>query len=288
MAKYWRVISISVIILCIMFSGCVGKSADERLAYEKPERIVAGNVLLDGSNVGGMQESILLSRLEKYALKMDRMPVNALINARTWEVTGGKSGKKLNIEKTMTALFNAHGGSRVDYVFEIVEPMVKAEQLKANIMRIAFYTTPLLNRSDSRVNNIGIASDRINYKILQPGDEFSFNKTVGRRTAGKGYEEAPIIIRTPEGPKKKKATGGGVCQVSTTIFNAVEECGLEVTERHLHSKDIGYVPKGEDATVSYGTVDFRFRNNRSFPIMLRLFLLEKSLTVKILENTNKT
>ena len=80
--------------------------------------------------------------------------------------------------------------------------------------------------------------------------------------------------------------GGGVCQLSTTMFNAVEECGLEVTERHTHSSEVTYVPEGEDAAVSYGSIDFKFKNTRQYPIMLKVYVESNTLVVKILENRN--
>lgn len=163
-----------------------------------------------------------------------------------------------------------------------LESETKADK-KGKKVVIASYTTKLLDRSNNRINNIDIASEKLNKKLINPGEEFSFNKAVGRRTEAKGYEEAPIIIMTEDGPEKSEGVGGGVCQLSTTLFNAVEEAKLKITERHLHSKKIGYVPKGEDATVVYGKMDFKFINTRENPIEIRVKLTKKSLTVKLFE-----
>jgi vancomycin resistance protein YoaR len=298
-----------VLTLLLIFTGCGGNIGNEKLSYEKPETtekpeavrmpdafgapeaaetpeaVVKNNVFLGSENVGGRRISELPDMLEKYAAQTDTAPVNAAVNRKTWAVTPGKTGKRLNVGKTIDALKNAGEGDRIDYVFDTVQPSVRAADLKKKIRVIGKYTTVLLDRRDSRVNNIRLASGRINNTILEPGEEFSFNGIVGKRTAAKGYEEAPIIIRTPSGPKKKNAKGGGVCQISTTLYNAVEECGLKVTERHMHSKDVGYVPRGDDATVSYGSVDFRFVNSRSHPIMLKLGVSGKYLKVRILENS---
>ncbi len=302
---------LAALALLLIFTGCGAAQRNERLQYEKteeterPEAIrtpgtsglpeitvtpeaagtIKKNVYLNDVNVGGRSVSELSASLEKHAADTYKAPVNAVVNKRTWSVKPEKAGKRLNIEKTVQALVNAGEGDRVKYVFDTLPPSVKAADIKKRVRVIGSYTTTLLDRSDSRVNNIQLASEKINGTVIMPGEEFSFNRTVGRRTAAKGYEEAPIIVRTPEGPKKKKANGGGVCQISTTIYNAVEECGLKVTERHLHSKKVGYVPKGEDATVSFGSVDFRFVNTRSNPIMLKLNVNGKSLRVRILENT---
>jgi vancomycin resistance protein YoaR len=289
MAKKRYYILALIALFIILLSAC-GEKADnaKKIVYEEPERTIKSNVYLEGRNVGGIGESKLLEILNENALKTDVKVTDAAFDEKTWAIIKEKPGTKLNIEKTAEALLNAYEGDKLSYVLDITAPLITSEQLKKNINTIASYTTPLLDRRDSRVNNIEIASNRINFMVLQPGEEFSFNRTVGKRTGAKGYEEAPIIVATPKGPKKKDAKGGGICQISTTLYNAVEECRLDVTERHLHSAEVGYVPRGEDATVSYGGVDFKFKNNRSNPIMIRIFLKSQSLTVKIIENSNKT
>ena len=287
---------ISVLMLLLLLFGCGGaprteklsydrSDANEKLSYDRSDATVKNNVLLDGDNVGGMRISELSGMLEKYSAETYAAPVDATVNSKSWAITPGKPGRQLNHEKILDALKNAGEGDRVDYIFETVQPAISSDVLKPKIRVIGKYTTTLLDRSDKRVNNILLASEKINNTILNPGQEFSFNSIVGKRTAAKGYEEAPIIVRSPEGPKMKKANGGGVCQISTTIYNVVENCGLKVTERHIHSKDVGYVPRGDDATVSYGTVDFRFVNTRKNPIMLKVYLDGKLLKVRILENT---
>ena len=258
---------------------------NERLSYDVQPTVVKNNVFLGRRNVGGLSATGLSAQLMEYAAKKDKAPVNAVLT-KSWAVKSGKAGKKLNVEKTVSALLNARQGARLGYVFETVQPEVTSAQLKKNINVIGRYTTILLDRRASRVNNILLASKKINNTVLQPGEEFSFNRIVGRRTSAKGYEEAPIIIHTPLGPAKKNANGGGICQISTTIYNAVEACGLKVTERHMHSKMVGYVPKGEDATVFFGSVDFKFVNSRQNPIMIKVYVGAKRLKVRILENSS--
>lgn len=265
-----------------------GRSPDpkEPISFIIPERTVKKDVRLGKDLVGEMKESGVLALLQSYALKTDVPVRDAAVSEKTWKITKEKAGRQLNVQKTLDAVMNASEGATVKYIVEPALPRFTAVQLRKNIRVIGSYTTRLLNRTGNRVNNIDLASNKIDFTVLNPGDEFSFNGIVGQRTAGKGYEEAPIIVRTPKGPKKKNAIGGGVCQVATTLYNAIEECGLEVTERHEHSKDVGYVPKGEDATVSFDGVDFKFRNSRRYPIMVRTYLGKRTLTVEILENRN--
>lgn len=256
------------------------------IEFTANERSIKKDVYLKDENVGGLKEPEILEKLGILAGKINTESVDATMDKTTWKVTKGKVGKKVNVEKTLELLLNAPEGGKVDLVAEDLTPAVTSKKLLGNIVVIGNYTTKLLNRGESRVNNIDLAAEKIDYYKLSPGEEFSFNKALGRRTEAKGYEDAPIIIRTVNGPKKSIAVGGGICQVSTTLYNALEECKVEILERHLHSKDVGYVPKGEDATVSYGTADFKFRNSRSHPIMIRTYLGKKYLTVKIVENRN--
>jgi vancomycin resistance protein YoaR len=144
-------------------------------------------------------------------------------------------------------------------------------------------TTPLLNKTESRIKNIERACDELDKLKIKPGDGFSFNGQLGKRTEAKGYKKAPIIITTEDGPEKGYGVGGGICQLSSTLYNAVKDAGLKVTERHSHSKDVGYVPRGSDATVVYGRKDLKFVNTRQNTIEIRTYLDESSLTVEIRE-----
>ncbi|MBQ9658307.1 MAG: VanW family protein [Clostridia bacterium] len=116
----------------------------------------------------------------------------------------------------------------------------------------------------NRSNNVELASKKINGVILLPGETFSYNQTVGKRTIAAGFKEASIY--TSSGIEN--GVGGGICQVSSTLYNAVLEANLEIVERKNHSYYISYIPLGKDATVSYGSVDFKFKNSRSYPIKI--------------------
>ncbi len=284
----------SVIMVCILIvPGCGGsKEKVENKPQAQPnygvmEKVVVEGVQLQEEDVGGLKQSEIMQKLNNYASKMNIVKQDAKLDPNKWTVVQKeKAGKVLNIEKTLTNLLNSKAGDKINLVVEEVKPAKTAEQLKENLVVLSSYSTPILDKMDSRVNNIEIAAHKIDYKKLAPGEEFSFNKAVGRRTEAKGFEEAPIIIKTEDGPKKGKGVGGGICQVSTTLYNAASKGGMEITERHVHSKKVGYVPKGKDATVSYGGVDLKFRNNRSHPVMIRIYVSNKYLTVKLIENRN--
>ncbi|MCX7708223.1 MAG: VanW family protein [Clostridia bacterium] len=267
---------ISIVLLC----SC----SSEQTRFEKT---IKKDVVLENELVGGLKESEAITRLKDLASKIDKPSRDARLDEKKWVVVEREQiGRGINIEKTLSSLLNSNEGEKVQLVIEEKKPGITAEKLKSNIVEIASYSTPIVDRQEARMNNIELAAGKVNYKILMPGEEFSFNNTVGRRTEAKGYEEAPIIIKTEDGYEKGYGIGGGICQLATTIYNAAEKGNLEITERHLHSKKVGYVPKGKDATVSYGSVDLKFRNNRSHPVMIRTYVGNKSLTVKILENRN--
>lgn len=142
---------------------------------------------------------------------------------------------------------------------------------------LASYTTYFDGSVVGRSHNINQSSNAISKVIVGVGDYFSFNTTVGPRTKETGYQEALEIINGEFVP----GIGGGICQTSSTLFNAVDQIGVSYVERHHHSRDIGYVPSGRDATVSYGTLDFRFQNTTSFPFMIISTTSENSITVEI-------
>ncbi len=253
---------------------------------EPKEPLVKEDVYFEGENIGGVKRTEVLEKIKEHATKIDVAAKDASMDASTWKITEEKPGLRVNIEKTLENILNAEQGQEIELIVERTYPNITSRVLKNNIVEIAASSTPIIDKSQSRTNNIELAAKKINNKILSAGEEFSFNRVVGRRTEDKGYEYAPIIIRTDEGPKKGDGVGGGVCQLSTTIFNAVEECGLEVTERHTHSSDVTYVPEGEDAAVSYGSIDLKFKNTRQYPIILKIYIESDTLIVKILENRN--
>ncbi len=117
--------------------------------------------------------------------------------------------------------------------------------------------TPLLDDSSNRVENINLACGAINGMVLYPGGSFSFNDAVGRRTEANGYGDAPVLVNG----HKEDGCGGGVCQVSSTLYMAALEAGLQIDERHPHSHGVAYAPEGKDATVVFGEMDLAFTNN---------------------------
>lgn len=129
---------------------------------------------------------------------------------------------------------------------------------------ISKFTTNYDPGYKSRVTNLQLATKKINGKVLGPGEEFSFNEVVGKRTIEAGYQDAKIFLNG----EVVDGTGGGICQVSTTLYNAVLLANLEITDRRNHNYTTSYVKAGRDATVVYGAIDFKFKNTRKYPIKI--------------------
>ncbi len=143
--------------------------------------------------------------------------------------------------------------------------------------RLSRFTTTYAASNKPRVANIHTLADAIDGTLIEPGGTFSFNGTVGPRTAAKGYQEAPAIVDGKLVPQ----LGGGICQVGTTLFNTVFEAGLPVAERRNHSFYISHYPKGRDATVSWGGPDFKFRNDTDHWVLLVAAYSDSSLTIAL-------
>lgn len=145
---------------------------------------------------------------------------------------------------------------------------------------LASFSTKILVEDDNRDNNLELTASKINNHIVKNGEEFSFNDVVGNPTPEKGYEKAGIFVNG----KKAKGYGGGNCQISTTLYDAVLKVdGLKVTERHEHGKEVGYVKQGDDATVVYDELDLKFKNETGFDIKIYSDVTEEEVTVKIVK-----
>ena len=131
--------------------------------------------------------------------------------------------------------------------------------------------------NSSRATNIAVAASRINGVVVQPGESFSFSRTILPRTAANGYVEAPTIVNKKYVP----GTGGGICQVSSTLYAAMITAGLPATERHPHSLKVAYIPEGMDATISGTALDLRFTNTFAEPIVIQASADQGTLTVSL-------
>ncbi|NMA15488.1 MAG: VanW family protein [Clostridia bacterium] len=164
----------------------------------------------------------------------------------------------------------------------MVKEKIMEEQAKRP-QKIGSFSTLFDLDYRSRAANIKLATEMIDGYKLNPGEEFSFNKVVGPRLPERGFQKAIVFVNK----EKVEDYGGGVCQVSSTIYNAVLKAGLRIIERQPHSIPVDYVPKGKDATVSYGAIDFCFQNNTKDIISIRTFINKNILTVELFQEPAK-
>ena len=142
---------------------------------------------------------------------------------------------------------------------------------------LSTFSTKYAASNKNRTTNLILAANKINGTVLMPGETFSYNKVVGARTIAAGYREAPIYVKG----EVVDGVGGGICQITSTLYNAVVYANLEITQRTNHQFVPSYVTASRDATVVYGSLDFQFKNNRNYPIKLVCFVSNGVATFQI-------
>ncbi|MCD8330110.1 MAG: VanW family protein [Lachnospiraceae bacterium] len=184
-------------------------------------------------------------------------------------VTEETNGLVTNVEKTVAAITQTLDESlsaemTVAAVVEVTEPERTAEELSQVQDSLGTYNTSYSSSSSARKTNIRVATERLNGTVLMPGESLSVSDTILSRTAANGYELAPQYV---DG-QSEDSYGGGVCQVSTTLYNAVLRAELQVDERYPHAMVVSYVPYSSDAAIAEGSKDFIFTNDSEYPIYI--------------------
>lgn len=145
-------------------------------------------------------------------------------------------------------------------------------------VQIATYTTTLYDKEQTRIDNINLAISKLNGVIIENEAEFSFNNTIGPMNEGNGFKKATGF---DSNGKKIKISGGGICQISSTLYNCALIAGFNITERHPHSKRVYYVPKDKDATILYGSLDLKFVNNSDSKVRINASATKSTVTITI-------
>ena len=200
-------------------------------------------------------------------------------------VSSATIGKELDIASTKESIYDAIKNKdykSIDLKVNIKEPKISTEAVKSVNTLLAEFSTKFSTKDSNRVTNVVLSAKATSDVLLMPGEEFSYNNLTGKRTASNGYKDAPVIING----KLEQDVGGGVCQVSSTLFNSVLYSGLDVTSRRNHSLKSSYVSIGRDAMVSDGGSDFRFKNPYSHPVYIKNTVSNGVITSKIYGNTS--
>ena len=193
-----------------------------------------------------------------------RPPVLASLDKVTGEIVPHEDGVYFDVDTIVNEVVTAPAHTRLSLNGIPVVPLFRTEHLVQLTKNLGDFSTPLIGSPD-RVHNIRLSLEAINNTIVMPGEVFSFNGVVGERTPERGYRNAPIIL----GEAVVPGVGGGVCQTSTTLYNAVRLAGLEIVERRIHSIAPSYIKHGMDAAVAWPYTDFKFRNDSDWPVIVK-------------------
>jgi len=211
----------------------------------------------------------------------EAQPKNAKILMINQEVviTPEESGYKLNYEKTLeqAGMALAGGNFHAIALVQTLQPDISASDLNRINTLLAEYSTTFDESAANRAHNIVLASASIDGTLLKPGEIFSLNERLGPRVSETGYLKAPAFI----GNQLALDIGGGICQVATTLYNAVLLSDLTVAERHPHPQPVNYISPGRDATIAGDFFDLKFVNNRETPVYISSQVETGTLTIRI-------
>lgn len=292
-----EVIPPNIVILedrAILYTGVSGQEADEK---QLREDIINSVVSMQPGEIKVRIKEKLPPSIDYQATlaTLNRDPVNAQFiktSRTTYEITPHETGRYIDSKKLLEIISYVESRQNQEYEeillpVEFIQPLVTKEELEEKLFRdvLASYTTYYKTDTQNNINrgiNIGLAAESIDGTILLPGEEFSFNEIVGPRTPQKGYKIAHVYVQG----QIRDGTGGGVCQVSTTLYNAVLRANLQVNERHNHMFTVGYVPLGTDAAVSYGYADLKFTNTSGHPLMIKADVNKNSIGFRIVSTND--
>lgn len=217
--------------------------------------------------------------IEKIYNEVYKKPINAYYTTNPHEIHKEESGVDFAI--TLQEAKNILSENKEEYIIPLkkIQPQIKVSDLDANAFPdlLSTFTTKYGTGDVNRNINIALAAKSINSVVLMPGETFSYNDLIGECSTKTGYKAATIYMNG----ELSTGIGGGICQVSTTLYNTVLRANLEIVERRNHSLGVTYVPSGQDAMVSIGTQDFKFKNNREYPIKVVAYVGTGSVTCQI-------
>lgn len=288
--------AIGALLLTILIGGTIalmvanagdtfaGEKSDPMLILtfkEKKWEIDLQKLGYDGEEISTVDQQKLLKQIEKIKEEVDQPRIDAKMEKLGQPIKPSQQGQQLDVEKIKKEWLPKletyiNKPQKLPVVIE--EPLVTEEDLKqVGAKRIGSYVTYYNPGNVNRTTNLRLASEAIHDKVLSPGEVFSFNETVGERTVERGYRPATVIVSG----EYSEGVGGGICQISSTLYNSVDNAGLKVVARQRHSKAVDYVPVGRDAAVAWGVIDFKFENTLSKPILIKTHMDNGKLTIQI-------
>ena len=205
--------------------------------------------------------------IEKIHNEIYKEPVDAYYTQDPFSVYPSENGVDFNISiEEAKSIVNNQSQEEYTIPLKILYPKVTTNMIGTEAFPdlLSTFSTKYAVSNKNRTTNLILAANKVNGTVLMPGETFSYNKVVGARTISAGYKEAAIYVQG----KVVDGLGGGICQITSTLYNAVVYANLEIVQRSNHQFVPSYVTASRDATVVYGAIDFQFKNNRNYPIKL--------------------
>ena len=229
-------------------------------------------------------KELIKQKLKQIEKEIFVSPINASVKKNpedtSFTIIEGKNGIKMNFEQTFNdviELLEHFDSGNIYITTEEIEPEFKEDDLINVKDKIGVYSTDFIlnDESENRIKNMKLASSKINGTVVYPNETFFTNKKIGKIDKEHGFELAPTIVNG----KLEQSYGGGVCQIATTLYNAVLNAELEIVQRSNHSLKVGYAAYGFDATLAGDYIDFAFKNNLDYPIYIESFLTKNNKVV---------
>ena len=245
------------------------------------DKLTAINYNTDSIEVPTETKNPNIIDIEKIHSEIYKEPVDAYYTQNPFAVYPSSNGLDFNISIDEAKNIVSANSESESYTIPLktLYPNVTTDDIGMEAFPdlLSSYSTSYASSNSNRSTNIALAASKLNGKVLMPGEEFSFNDTVGQRTAAAGFKTATVYSNG----QVTTDYGGGICQVSSTLYNAVLKANLDITYRTNHTFTVGYVPIGLDATVSWGSPDFKFKNSRSYPIKIVATTSNKRLNIQV-------
>lgn len=256
-------------------TGNIISKTKNRLKLEKGKIEIPVEFVFNNEKIGQIAKEI--------SQKLDKEPKDGGItfDGNKFSLTKDIKGQKVNQEKLVKMIADATDVNikvtSVEIPIEITQAKITEELLSKINTKTSSFTTTFKPSDINRTQNLKIAVNQTNGTLIMPGEIFSMNKTLGPRGVKEGYKEAPVIINGTITP----GLAGGICQVTSTLYNAALLCNLDIVERRQHGVAVSYVGIGRDATISGDAIDFKFRNNHKSPIYIYAYMGKSSLTISL-------
>lgn len=213
------------------------------------------------------------------------LPVDAVLDETDYTITQEVLGYGFDLDALQAQVDAAGEGQVITCTFAYLPAAVTKASIEATLFQDVLSSVSTNHTNDSNRNtNLKLACQSINGMIIRPGETFSYNAALGERTTAKGYKSAGAYV----GSKTVQTVGGGICQVSSSLYYACLQADLEIVTRTNHGYMVSYMPYGMDATVSWGTLDFKFRNNTDYPIRIQASVSDGQVHVKLIGTDTKS